>query len=129
MRPPTLRVAQFLCRGYTAPAETLAYVEREADRDLLGIGRRLGSWIPAHVVGTGVDLSEFRCRLEPWLRTAEARRLFARVMAELRGGAAGTGPPVWHLEATPNAPPASTASVRSGRGRRGCWQRATAHST
>ncbi len=87
----TLRVAQFLCRGYTATAETMAYVELDADRDLLGMGRRLWSWIPAHVVGTGVDLDEFGRRLEPWLRSEEARSLFARVMADLRGGAAGPG--------------------------------------
>ncbi|MCP4549429.1 MAG: hypothetical protein GY835_23485 [bacterium] len=67
----------------------MAYVEREADRDLLGMGRRLWSWIPVHVVGTGVDLDEFRRRLEPWLRSAEARHLFARVMADLRAGSAG----------------------------------------
>jgi len=77
--------------GYAATAETLACVEREADRDLLDMDRRLWSWIPVHVVGTGVDLDEFRRRLEPWLRTAAARRLFAWVMAELRGGA-GPGP-------------------------------------
>lgn len=83
----TLRIIEYLGRGYSPTADTLAYLERSADRDILHMGRRLWRWIPKNVLAKGRDLDDFEGRLRPWLRQPEARHLLDEVLADLRRAA------------------------------------------
>ena len=79
----SLRIIQFLCRGYELAAVTSQYLRRSADRDVEGMGeKRLRYFFKTNVVGKGFDPNEFRSRLAPWLREDAARRLLDQVTAE-----------------------------------------------
>lgn len=80
---PSLRIVQFLQRGFTAEAGTLAYLERNADLDVQGMGRRLWRWIPVHVVDTGGDLDGFIHELRTWLRDPASHRLLDGLVDDL----------------------------------------------
>ena len=77
----TLRIALFSCRGYTPGENALEHLERLADRDILGMGPRLWSWIPKNVVRKGIDPGEFAGRIRPWLREEESRRLLDQALS------------------------------------------------
>jgi len=79
----TLRVAQFLCRGYTPAPSTLEYLYRCADRDVQGMGDRLLRWIPNHVGADADLLSAFRERLDAYARESASRDVLDRAFARL----------------------------------------------
>ena len=79
---PTPRVIQFEQRGFIATAATRAYLEANADRDIAGMGERLGRWIPAHI-SERENIVNFVQRLKPWLRDAALHRLLDRLLDDL----------------------------------------------
>jgi len=79
----TLRVVQFLGRGYTAAPGTLDYLARYADRDVQNMGDRLLRWIPNHVGRSGPLVDEFRERLEGFAQKAGSRAVLASAFARL----------------------------------------------
>lgn len=80
---PTLRILQFLQRGYTADAAALAYLERNADLDVQGMGRRLWNWIPNHLNMGGDEVEIFLRELRTWLRAPASHRLIDQVARDL----------------------------------------------
>ncbi len=82
----TLRIALFSCRGYTPGESAVEHLERHADRDILGMGPRLWTWIPKNVSSKGIDLEEFERRLRPWLRREESHRLLDQALAGVPPG-------------------------------------------
>ena len=89
----TLRVVQFLCRGYTAAPNTLEYLARYADRDVQGMGDRLLRWLPNHIGRSGALVDEFRDRLEAFARQQASRDVLERAFARLATDGAAPGRP------------------------------------
>jgi poly(A) polymerase len=79
----SLRIVDYLGRGYSPAEGTLDYLAARADRDVLGMGGRLRPWFGKHVTGRGVDPGDFARHLATWLRSAEARRLLDELLAGL----------------------------------------------
>lgn len=77
----TLRIVQFIGRGYAPGEEVAAYLAERADRDVLGMGEeRLVRWIGSRLGEGKLDLDDFVSRLVSHLRQSEARELLGRVV-------------------------------------------------
>ncbi len=79
-----LRVVQFICRGYRLEPATHVFLERQIDRDILGMGYgRLFTWIATRWAEQKLEIVSFRDRLLEWVQADAARRLIEDVTADL----------------------------------------------
>lgn len=81
----SLRIVQFLGRGYEPTIETVDYLRRKADRDVQGMGlARLRSWLTTRAAEGKIVVEDFCPRLLAWARSSESRRLIEQVVDEMR---------------------------------------------
>jgi hypothetical protein len=76
----SLRIAQFVCRGYEPTATTVAYLDRCADRDVLGMGGMLAGWVAEHLPATAVNeptRARFGAFLDAALREPRSHQLLS----------------------------------------------------
>lgn len=79
----SLRILEFLARGYSPTPETAAYLDTHLDRDVQGMGFRLIRWITDHVTDRGGDLARFRSDLEGRVREPASREILEQVFPVL----------------------------------------------
>jgi poly(A) polymerase len=85
----SMRIAQFVSRGYTPDESIRAHLERHGDRDVLGMEPMLASWVGEHVPPEPRVRELFHACLLPYLKDPRSRELLARAV-EI--GARGTVP-------------------------------------
>ncbi|MBN1205483.1 MAG: CCA tRNA nucleotidyltransferase [Myxococcaceae bacterium] len=86
----SLRIAQFFSRGYTPVQATWDYLERHADRDILGMEPMLAGWIGEHLPPE-VRQSFHEC-VGRFLREPRAREVLSLALAEGSRGQAWSPP-------------------------------------
>lgn len=81
----SLRIVQFLGRGYEPTEETVDFLRNNADRDVQGMGLlRLHNWLRTREEEGKIVIDDFCPRLLEWARSSESRRLVEQVATELR---------------------------------------------
>jgi hypothetical protein len=86
----SLRIAQFFSRGYEPVQATWEYLERHADRDILGMEPMLAGWIGEHLPPEA--RKPFHECLSRYLREQRSRELLSKALEEGSRGQAWSPP-------------------------------------